>query len=63
MSARSAAVEIACAMAKPRTGLWHGAIARDGETESIYCARCPRWLEVWAAPELALAVHEVIDHN
>ena len=50
-------------MAHSKVGPWHGAVARHDSTESIYCARCQRWLEVWASADLALAVHEVIAHN
>lgn len=60
---RSAAIAVARAMAKPKVGLHHGAIARCGVSESIYCARCQQWFDVWASPKLALALHEVFDHN
>ncbi len=63
LGSRSAAIAVALDMARPNVRLNHGAIARHGATESIYCARCQQWLEVWVSPELALAVHEVIDHN
>jgi hypothetical protein len=61
-SDRSAAIDVARAMALPKTGLVHGSIAEMGSEQSVYCGRCQRWHEVMVSATLALAVHELIDH-
>lgn len=59
---RSAAIDVARAMALPKVGPVHGSIAQTGGEQSVYCGRCQRWHEVMVSATLALAVHELIDH-
>ncbi len=41
----------------------HGSIRRRGPWAQVYCTRCDRWQVVEVAPELALSVHELVDHS
>lgn len=41
----------------------HGTIEGYGDQLSVYCARCHRWQIVEVDPELALQIHEVIEHG
>jgi hypothetical protein len=41
----------------------HGTVGGAADQLSVYCARCHRWQVVELDPELALHLHEVIEHS
>jgi len=41
----------------------HGTVEGYGGQLSVYCARCHRWQVVEVDPQLALHLHEVMEHE